>query len=83
MINFALSTSCHQVWADVMMFDENREPTNFEKYICMSATRRDRFEYVYSDAEIKEKYHDLVVNEWYMPYVYELTVKHDYSLLHK
>ncbi|MCQ2794713.1 MAG: ATP-grasp domain-containing protein [Bacilli bacterium] len=56
MINFALSTSCHQVWADVMMFDENREPTNYEKYICMSATRRDRFSYVYTDQEIKDKY---------------------------
>ncbi len=58
MINFALSINSHQVWADVMMFDENREDNNHEKFICVSATRRDHFDYVYTDEEIKNKYHD-------------------------
>lgn len=60
MINFALSTSCYQVWADVMMFDENREPTDYEKYICMAVARRDRFNYVHTPEELYEKYHDYI-----------------------
>ncbi|MCQ2794505.1 MAG: ATP-grasp domain-containing protein [Bacilli bacterium] len=58
MINFALSTSCHHVWADVMMFDENRERTDYEKFICMAATRRDRFNYVHSFDEVCAAYYN-------------------------
>jgi len=56
LINFACSISCYQVWADVQAYDESRQNMNYEKFIAMAASRRDRFHYVHSWDEVKEKY---------------------------
>ena len=60
LINFASSVSSYDIWADVMMFDENRQDMSHEKYIAMAFTRRDRFNYVNSDYDICLKYHNNV-----------------------
>jgi len=60
LINFALSISCHQVWADVMAFDENRQKMDYEKFVAISVARRDRFNYVHTLQEAKNLYNNNV-----------------------
>jgi len=60
LINFALSISCHQVWADVMAYDENRQKMDYEKFVAISVARRDRFNYVHTLEEAKNLYHNNV-----------------------
>ncbi len=60
LINFALSISCYQVWADVVVNDKSLQKMDYEKYIAMAAARRDRFHYVHSMDEVKDVYHDQV-----------------------
>lgn len=56
LINFANSTNVYQIYADVMMFDENRQKDEFKHYYAPVASRRDEFSYVHSDQELLEKY---------------------------
>lgn len=57
LINFALSTNCYQVYSDVMMFDENRQYQDYEKYVAIAVTRRtSRFNYKYSYQELENQY---------------------------
>lgn len=58
LINFASSVSSYDIWADVMMFDENRQNMNHEKYIGMAFTRRDHFSYIHTDYDVQHKYHN-------------------------
>ena len=56
LINFALSISCYQVWADVMMFDESHQKMDYEKFVAVAASRRDHLNYVHSFDEVKQVY---------------------------
>lgn len=56
LINFANSANVYQIYADVMMFDENRQKDEFKHYYAPVASRRDEFSYVHSDQELLEKY---------------------------
>ena len=56
LINFANSTNVYQIYADIMMFDENRQKDEHKHYYAPVASRRDEFSYVHSDEELLEKY---------------------------
>ena len=59
-INFATSSNVYQIYADVMMFDENRQKDEFEHFYNAVASRRDGFAYVHSDDEVLNKYKDVI-----------------------
>ena len=56
LINFANSTNVYQIYADVIAFDENRQPDSFEHYFAPVASRRDEFQYLHSDDEVLNVY---------------------------
>lgn len=58
LINFASSVDTYQIWADVMMFDEDRHPSHYEHYYAGCYGRRDDTVYLYSQDEIITKYHN-------------------------
>ena len=60
LINFANSTNVYQIYADVIAFDENRQPDNLEHYFAPVASRRDGIEYVHSDDEVLAKYSGII-----------------------
>ena len=60
LINFATSSNVYQIYADVMAFDENRQPDEFEHYFAAVASRRDGFQYLHSDDEVLEKYKNII-----------------------
>lgn len=57
-INFANSCSCYDIYADVMMYDENKEQDYPEKFYCASCSRRNTSSYLYSKEEVIAKYHN-------------------------
>ena len=59
-INFATSSNVYQIYADVMMFDENRQKDEFEHFYNAVASRRDGFSYVHPDDEVLNKYKDVI-----------------------
>lgn len=60
MINFAHSVSTYQIWADMVCFDERRVPESDEVYFACYAGRRDGVAYVHSEAEVYERYGDVL-----------------------
>ena len=60
MINFAHSADTYQIWADMVCFDERRQPESDEVYFACYAGRRDCHTYVHSEAEIFERYGDVL-----------------------
>ena len=56
MLNFAHSADTYQIWADMVCFDERRQPENDDLYFACYAGRRDGVAYVHSDEEIWERY---------------------------
>lgn len=60
LIDFANSTNVYQIYADVIAFDENRQPDNFPHYFAPVASRRDEFSYAHSDDEVLEKYKNVI-----------------------
>ena len=69
LINFSQSVNCYQIYADVMMHDENRENLNLEKYYAACASRRNGVWYVHTDSEIFMKYRNNISADGYYPYV--------------
>jgi hypothetical protein len=70
MINASLGTSCYKIWADVMAFDENRQPLPSQRFFCAEAARRDKFTYIHSHEDIIAKYQDaLVMADRYPPII--------------
>lgn len=70
MINSSRGTSCYQIWADVMAFDENRQPLPNQRFFCAEAARRDKFSYLHSHEEILAKYQgSLVMADRYPPVI--------------
>lgn len=60
MMNYAHSTNVHQIWADMVAFDENRTQEGEDHY-CVYASRRDIYDYAASDEEIRRKHHGNVM----------------------
>ena len=60
LINFANSSNVYQIYADVVAFDENRQPDNNPHYYAPVASRRDQFAYVHSDDEVLAKYKNVI-----------------------
>jgi len=69
LINFSQSVNSYQIYADVMMFDENRQDLTMTKYYAACASRRNGVWYERSDSEIFMKYRDQISAEGYYPYV--------------
>ena len=69
LINFSQSVNSYQIYADVMMFDENRQNMNMEKYYAACASRRNGVWYVHSDSEIFMKYRNQISADGYYPYI--------------
>ena len=69
LINFSQSVNCYQIWADVMMFDENRQDMSMEKYYAACGSRRNNVSYLHSDQEILDKYHNCLSAHGPYPYV--------------
>ena len=66
MINFAHSTNVYKIWADMVAFGESRMTVGEHQY-CVFAGRRDGKDFVYTDAQLKEKYGDKIKMSGRMP----------------
>ncbi len=56
-INFGQSVDTYQIYADMITYNEIKNvDVNQTKYFCCYVARRDRFRYVYSPDQIKQKY---------------------------
>lgn len=60
LINFAISASVYEIYADVIAFDENRQDMSLTKYYSFAISRRDNHKYEHSNEEIFEKYKDFI-----------------------
>ena len=60
LINFSQSVNCYQIYADVMVFNENRQDLNMDKYFAACASRRDWVNYANDDGAVLEKYRNNV-----------------------
>jgi hypothetical protein len=67
MINASQSINCYAVWADVVTFNENKQPINLPKFYCAEVARRDGKSYVYSHQDIMQNYGHLMVFEGRYP----------------
>jgi len=56
LIDYAMSVSCYEIYADVIAYDENRQKMDLPKYYSFAAARRDGLNYLHSDMDIKERY---------------------------
>ena len=57
MINYANSTDCYQIWADMVCYDEVRNlELDGPKYYCVYAGRRDCHTYKHSNEQIMARY---------------------------
>lgn len=56
MINFSQSTSCYDIYADVLDNGFTTVRLDNEKFYCVSSSRRDKYHYLHSNDEIIEKY---------------------------
>ena len=69
LIDFSQSVNCYKIYADVMMFNENRQDLTMEKYYAACGSRRNNVSYLYSDQEIQNKYYNCLSAYGYYPYV--------------
>ena len=67
LINFAYSIDIYQIWADVMAFDENRQPQLYEKQYACYVGRRNYVAYANYLEAINQKYKDHIVWSQGMP----------------
>ena len=56
MMNYAHSCDVYSIWADMVAFDERRQPVNPQQYYCVYAARRDKYQYLHSHDEIMGRY---------------------------
>ena len=60
LIDYAESLSVYEVYADIIAYNENRQDLNKKKYYSFTASRRDCYQYLHSEAEILEAYKDKI-----------------------
>ena len=56
LINYANSVSCYEIYADVVLYDENRQDMNKKKFYSFAPARKNGISYLHKDAEILAKY---------------------------
>ncbi len=56
MINFAHSSDVYRIWADMVVYGENRQPKPEKEYFCCYAGRKDGKNYIHTHEEILERY---------------------------
>ena len=57
MINFSQSVDTYQIYADMVCYDRIQNVyMDHPKYFCCNVARRDRFQYVYSNQDIKNMF---------------------------
>ena len=70
LINYANSVDCYQIWADCMAYDENRQYMDFDKFYAGCASRRDCYEYIHSDEEVKNIFRNSLCKSGRYPLVF-------------
>lgn len=80
LINFANSVDCYQIWADCMAYDENRQSMEFEKFYAGCASRRDCYEYLHSDEEVKNVFRNSLCLSGRYPLVFSGTMGNKYFM---
>lgn len=60
LLSVALNSSFYTCYAEMMMFNEIRTELSNEHFIAITASRKDRFNYIHSHIEILEKYNEQI-----------------------
>ncbi len=71
MMNYAHSTDVYEIWAEMVAFDERRLPESGDDHFCVTADRRDIYDYDHTNDEIFEKYGDRIVKYERLPAIWE------------
>ena len=58
LMNYGNSISIYQMYADIICYNENRQPLDLEKFYAFAVSRRKAAKYVHSEEEILTKYHN-------------------------
>ena len=74
LINYANSTNCYQIYADVIAFDENRCIDEHPHYYAICSSRRDNAQYVNSEQLILEKYRNCICFYGRYPQIFSATM---------
>ena len=61
MMNFAHSTDCYQIWADMVTTDSRRLPDSGDHHWCVYASRKDSHRYRHTHEEILARYGQRIV----------------------
>ena len=67
MINFAHSADVYQIYADMVTFNERREPSSKDLYYCVYAGRKEGHIFRHTHEEIMERYGEAIVMQEEMP----------------
>lgn len=67
MMNFANMCDVYQIYADMVCFDENRQPPIVRKFFCAYASKKDGKNYLHSDEQIKSRYFSNIMMDERMP----------------
>ncbi|MBP5279027.1 MAG: ATP-grasp domain-containing protein [Erysipelotrichaceae bacterium] len=62
MKNYANGTDVYKIWADMIAFDHTDKGKDYEK-VCCFASRRYGLNFKLSYDEVREKYHDVIIEE--------------------
>ena len=55
LIDYGISASVYEIYADIVAYNENRQDMSKEKYYSFAISRRDEISYVYSEEEVLAK----------------------------
>jgi len=61
MISACLGVNCYQVWADVIIYDENRQVGSGVKAVVVEVARRDNHRYAHTPEEIMLAYSQHII----------------------
>ena len=67
MMNFAHSANVYQIYADMVAFDENRQPVNPQQYYCVYYGRKDGRAYRHSHEDVMARYGACMMMQEQMP----------------
>ena len=67
MMDFAHSTDVYQIYADMVTYNERRQPEGPEHCYCVYASRKDGHTYAHTHAQIMERYGDRMMMQEEMP----------------
>lgn len=79
MTNFAHSVSVHQIWADMVAFNESRTQEG-EQFFCVYTGRRDVCQYVHTHEEILQNYESNILMQNRIPDVLSPAMGNQYYI---